>query len=65
MLLSDCRATEPGDVVVAAAALDELAIVAPDGDADTATELASSVGATITTVSGPTAAAAALTRVLS
>ena len=32
VLLSDCRATEPGDVVVAAAALDELAIVAPDGD---------------------------------
>ena len=33
ILLSDCRATEPGDVVAAAAALDELAIVAPDGDA--------------------------------
>ena len=32
VLLSDCRATEPGDVVVAAAALEELAIVAPDGD---------------------------------
>ena len=64
VLLSDCRATEPGDVLVAAAALDELAIVAPDGDADTATELAASVGATITTVSGPTAAAAALSRVL-
>ena len=40
VLLSDCRATEPGDVVAAAAALDELAIVAPEGDADAATELA-------------------------
>ena len=40
VLLSDCRATEPGDVVVAAAALDELAIVAPDGDADEAPRLA-------------------------
>ena len=50
--------------LVAAAALDELAIVAPDGDADTATELAATIGATITTVTGPTAAAAALTRVL-
>ena len=64
VLLSDCRATEPGDVLVAASALDELAIVAPEGDADAAVELAAAVGATLTTVSGPTAAASALTRVL-
>ncbi len=64
VLLSDCRATEPGDVVAAAAALDELAIVAPDGDADEATTLAAAVGASLTTVSGPSAAAEALTRVL-
>jgi Mg-chelatase subunit ChlD len=65
VLLSDCRATEPGDVVVAAAALDELAIVAPDGDDEAAVALATQVGATLTTVTGPTAAADALTRVLS
>ena len=64
VLLSDCRATEPGDVVVVASALDELAIVAPEGDADAAEELAGAVGATVTTVTGPTGAAAALTRVL-
>ena len=65
VLLSDCRATEPGDVVVAATALDELAIVAPDGDDEEALRLADQVGATLTTVSGPTAAADALSRVLS
>jgi Mg-chelatase subunit ChlD len=65
VLLSDCRATEPGDVVVAATALDELAIVAPDGDDEEALRLADQVGATLTTVSGPSAAADALSRVLS
>lgn len=65
ILLSDCRATEPGDVVVAAAALEELAIVAPEGDSDAAEELANAVGAAITTVAGPATAADALTRVLS
>ena len=65
VLLSDCRATEPGDVVVAATALDELAIVAPDGDDEEALRLADQVGATLTTVTGPTAAADALSRVLS
>jgi hypothetical protein len=64
VLLSDCRATEPGDVERAAAALDELAIVAPDGDDDAAAALAAAVGAAITTVNGPSAAADALTRVL-
>ncbi len=65
VLLSDCRATEPGDVVVAAAALEELAIVAPDGDDEEAVRLADQVGATMTTVSGPSGAADALSRVLS
>ncbi len=46
VLLSDCRATEPGDVVAAASALDELAIVAPAGDAEEADALAAAVGAT-------------------
>jgi hypothetical protein len=64
ILLSDCRATEPGDVLVAAAALEELAIVAPEGDSEAAEELASAVGAAITTVAGPATAADALSRVL-
>ena len=64
VLLSDCRATEPGDVERAAAVLDELAIVAPEGDDDAAVALANAVGAVITTVTGPSAAAEALTRVL-
>ena len=50
--------------VVAAAALDELAIVAPDGDDEAAAALADAVGAMLTTVTGPSAAAEALTRVL-
>ena len=64
ILLSDCRQTEAGDVVAAAGELDELAIIAPAGDADAATELAHAVGAALTTVTGPTDAADAVTRVL-
>jgi Mg-chelatase subunit ChlD len=64
VLLSDCRATEPGDTVSAATALDELAIIAPAGDDDAATELARAVGAAITSVAGPSDAADALSRVL-
>jgi hypothetical protein len=64
ILLSDCRQTEAGDVVAAAGELDELAIIAPAGDADAATELAYAVGAALTTVTGPTDAADAVTRVL-
>jgi Mg-chelatase subunit ChlD len=64
VLLSDCRATEPGDVVLAASALDELAIVAPEGDDEEAVKLAGRVGAALTRVSGPTAAADALSQVL-
>ena len=64
VLLSDCRATEPGDVPAAAAALDELVIIAPEGDADEAEVLAASVGARLTTVAGPSEVADALTRVL-
>lgn len=64
VLLSDCRATVPGDVEVAAAGLDELVIVAPDGDSDEAAALAAQTGARLTTVTGPSDAAAALSRVL-
>ncbi len=64
VLLSDCRATAPGDVAGAARRLDELVIVAPESDAEEARELAGQVGARLTTVSGPSDAAAALARVL-
>ena len=53
VLLSDCRATVPGDVVAAARGLDELVIVAPAADAEEARELAASVGARFATVDGP------------
>lgn len=64
VLLSDCRATVDGDAAAAARGLDELVIVAPESDDDEAQELAAAVGAKITTVAGPSDAAAALTRVL-
>lgn len=64
VLMSDCRATAPGDVAGAARRLGELVIVAPESDDAEAQELAASVGARITTVAGPSDAAAALARVL-
>ncbi len=64
VLLSDCRATVPGDAVAAAASLDELVIVAPDGDDEQARELSLLTGARLTTVAGPSDAAAALARVI-
>lgn len=64
ILLSDCRATEPGDVVAAARGLDELVIVAPEGDSIDAAELAAAVGARFATVAGPSSIVAALAGVL-
>lgn len=64
VLLSDCRATEPGDVVGVASALDELVIVAPHADSDEAAQLAAVAGARWTTVAGPSQVPAALTAVL-
>jgi len=64
ILLSDCRATEPGDVVAAARTLDELVIVAPEGDSVEAAALAERVGARWTTAAGPATVVAALHRVL-
>lgn len=64
VLLSDCRATESGDAAAAAAGLDELLIVAPDGDDAEATALADRTGARVTTVTGPSDVPAALARVL-
>lgn len=53
VLLSDCRATEPGDVIAAAGAAEELVILAPQGDSAQAQELAAAVDARWTTVAGP------------
>jgi Mg-chelatase subunit ChlD len=64
ILLSDCRPTEAGDVVAAASALDELVILAPESDSDTAAELAERVGARLVTVAGPSSVAAALARAI-
>lgn len=64
VLLSDCRATEPGDVHGAARALDELVIIAPEGDSLEAAELAGQVGARWTTASGPSSVVTAIDRVL-
>src|SRR5262249_57370292 len=59
VLLSDCRPTVPGDALGAAAALDELWIMAPDGDSQHAQALAAAVGAPLVTVTGPSAIPAA------
>ncbi|MEM9041453.1 MAG: vWA domain-containing protein [Actinomycetota bacterium] len=64
VLFSDCRPTVDGDVWQAAAGLDELMVVAPDGDSAEAEEFAARVGAAVTTTTGPSDAVAALSRVL-
>jgi Mg-chelatase subunit ChlD len=64
ILLSDCRATVEGDPVAAAAQLEELLIVAPEGDSDEAEVFARRVGAKLVTVSGPSSVADAIARVL-
>jgi Mg-chelatase subunit ChlD len=64
ILLSDCRSTEPGDAVGAARCLDELIVLAPEGDSDEAAEFAESVGARWTTVDGPSSIVGAISRVL-
>jgi magnesium chelatase subunit D len=64
VLLSDCRATAPGDVPAAARRLDEVVVVAPESDDAEARALAERIGARFTTVAGPSDAAAALARVL-
>jgi Mg-chelatase subunit ChlD len=64
ILLSDCRATEPGDAIAAARALDEVVILAPEGDSAEAAELADAIGARWTTIEGPSSVVAAIARVL-
>jgi len=64
VLLSDCRTTAGADAGTAAASLDELWIVAPEGDSADAEALAARVGARLTTVAGPADIPAALARLL-
>lgn len=64
VLLSDCRATEPGDVATAAQCLDELVILAPEGDVEEAARLADGVGARWAAVAGPSSIVPALASVL-
>lgn len=64
VLLSDCRATVPGDAHRMASALEELVILAPEGDSAEAEAFAAATGARLATVSGPMDIPAALERVL-
>lgn len=64
VLLSDCRATVDGDAKAAASSLDELVVIAPEGDDEEAQVFARDVGARYTTVSGPSDIPDAMRRVL-
>lgn len=64
VLLSDCRATVDGDSAIAAAGLDEVLIVAPEGDADEARSFAAAIGARLATVSGPSQVAEAISALI-
>ncbi len=65
VLLSDCRATEPGDMVAAASALDELVVLAPADDDAEAQTFCNLVGARCVSVSGPADVVRALDEALS
>jgi Mg-chelatase subunit ChlD len=65
ILLSDCRSTVEGDHLAAGAALDELVVIAPEGDSDEANVFARQVGARLTTAAGPSSVAEALAELLS
>ncbi|MFV0307192.1 MAG: vWA domain-containing protein [Desertimonas sp.] len=64
VLLSDCRATEPGDVAAVARRLDEVAIIAPLGDDAEARALANEIGARVATIDGPTDVPGAIAELL-
>jgi uncharacterized protein with von Willebrand factor type A (vWA) domain len=64
IVLSDCRPTVAGDVFAAAAALPEIAVIAPAEDCAEAFELATRIGARIATVDGPASVVDALATVL-
>ncbi len=64
ILLSDARPTKGGDPTLEAATLDELVVVAPEGDSTEAAALAASVGGRWTEIAGPASVPDALTEVL-
>lgn len=64
LLLSDCRATEPGDVVAAARLHDELVVLAPEDDPAEAGALVAAVGGRLATVAGPSDVPAAIGHLL-
>jgi Mg-chelatase subunit ChlD len=64
LLLSDGRATAGDDPVEAAAVLDELVILAPADDLESAAELAGAVGGRCVGVTGPSAVPDALAEAL-
>lgn len=55
VLLSDCRANVPGDVVAEARATEELWILAPWADTEAAEHLAAEAGARVVPLTGPSA----------
>jgi Mg-chelatase subunit ChlD len=65
VLLSDARPTRGDDPTEAAAALDELVVVAPADDATDAERLAAGLGARCLTLSGPSAVPEVLTEAFS
>jgi Mg-chelatase subunit ChlD len=62
ILLSDCRPTSGDDPTIAARALDELVVFAPEGDTDDAVALAAASGARCAGIASPLDAPAALAR---
>ena len=64
VLLSDCRSTSGGSPFEHVAGIDELVVLAPEGDTADAEHLAEAVGARWATVAGPSSVAAALNAVL-
>jgi Mg-chelatase subunit ChlD len=57
IVLSDCRATVEGDAVAAAAAIDEVVVIAPESDSDEAAAFAVRIGARFAVVAGPASVA--------
>lgn len=64
VLLSDCRATAGGDPLPHAAGIDEVVVLAPEGDTADAEDLSRALGARWAPVAGPTDIPAALRDVL-
>lgn len=64
LVLSDCRVTSGGDPVPAAQSIDEIVILAPEGDTEDAEDFAARTGARWAVLSGATSAPAAINELL-